>query len=76
MFLTESFTQGIFINLSLFSQTPTIAVIDNRGLTIRDIAYFRHTNTPAVTGPHITRHRYEVCVTLTQSADLRLGASG
>lgn len=61
---------------SVHHQTPTIAVIDNRGLTIREVQYYRHPDAPAVTVPRTTRHRYDVRGTLTQSADLRLGASG
>ncbi|WP_255477992.1 hypothetical protein [Serratia sp. OS31] len=27
------------MSTSLFSKTPTVTVLDNRGLTVRDIAY-------------------------------------
>ena len=29
------------MSTSLFSQTPTVTVLDNRGLTVRDVAYQR-----------------------------------
>ncbi len=60
------------MNTSLFSKTPTVTVLDNRGLTVRDIAYHRHPDTPDVTNDRITRHHYDVRGFLTQSADPRL----
>lgn len=30
------------MSTSLFSKTPTITLLDNRGLTVRNIAYHRH----------------------------------
>lgn len=61
---------------SLYSKTPTVTVLDNRGQTVRDIAYHRHPDTPGVTSVHITRHRYDVRGFLTQSADPRLHDAG
>ncbi len=29
------------MSTSLFSNTPTVTVLDNRGLTVRDNAYYR-----------------------------------
>jgi len=43
------------MNISLFSKTPTVMVLDNRGLTVRDITYHRHPDTPKVTNERITR---------------------
>lgn len=64
------------MNRSQFSKTPTLAVFDNRGLTVRDIAYCRHPDTPGVTDERITRHRYDVHGFLKQSVDPRLHAAG
>ncbi|TCZ20981.1 RHS repeat protein, partial [Pantoea agglomerans] len=59
---------------SLFSNTPSVTVPDNRGLTVRDIAFHRHPDAPDVTGKRVTRHRYDA--RLTQSADPRLSEAG
>jgi insecticidal toxin complex protein TccC len=64
------------MNTSPFSNTPTITVLDNRGLTVRDIAYHRHPDTPDVTSGRITRHRYDARGFLMQSADPRLHETG
>ncbi|WP_346763430.1 RHS repeat domain-containing protein [Escherichia sp. E1130] len=64
------------MNTSLFSNTPTVTVLDNRGLTVRDIAYHSHPDTPEVTSGRITRHRYDARGFLTQSAEPRLHAAG
>ncbi|WP_217480857.1 RHS repeat-associated core domain-containing protein [Enterobacter chuandaensis] len=60
----------------LFSKTPSVTVLDNRGLVVRDIAYHRHPGTPDVTGERITRHQYDARGFLTQSADPRLHDAG
>ncbi|EQA1624913.1 RHS repeat-associated core domain-containing protein [Enterobacter asburiae] len=60
------------MNTSLYSKTPTVTVLDNRGLTVRDIAYHRHPVSPDVTSERITRRRYDARGFLTQSADPRL----
>ncbi|QHM72689.1 RHS repeat domain-containing protein [Mixta intestinalis] len=60
------------MNTALFRNTPSVTVFDNRGLTIRDIAYHRHPGTQDVTTERITRHRYNAHGFLTQSADPRL----
>ncbi|WP_081861824.1 RHS repeat-associated core domain-containing protein [Photorhabdus australis] len=57
---------------SLFKHTPTVTVLDNRGLAVRDIAYHRHPDTPAITDERITRHQHDVRGFLTQSTDPRL----
>ncbi|SQC93604.1 Uncharacterised protein [Cedecea neteri] len=35
------------MNTSLFSKTPSVTVLDNRGLNVRNIEYHRHPDTPA-----------------------------
>jgi uncharacterized protein RhaS with RHS repeats len=62
--------------MSVFSHTPSATVLDNRGLSVRDIAYHRHPDTPNVTRERIARHRYDARGFLTQSADPRLHAAG
>ncbi|TCZ21148.1 RHS repeat protein, partial [Pantoea agglomerans] len=51
------------ISISLFSNTPSVTVPDNRGLTVRDIAFHRHPDAPDVTGKRVTRHRYDARLT-------------
>ncbi|EHM7593326.1 RHS repeat protein [Salmonella enterica] len=64
------------MSTSLFSNTPTVTVLDNRGLTVRDNAYYRHPDSPHVTSERITRHQYDARGFLTQSADPRLNEAG
>lgn len=64
------------MSTSLFSKTPTVTVLDNRGLSVRDIAYHRHPDTPDITDERLTRHRYDFRGFLTQSADPRLHDAG
>ncbi|MGV3346207.1 RHS repeat protein, partial [Enterobacteriaceae bacterium LUAb1] len=64
------------MSTSLFSKTPTVTVFDNRGLTVRDIAYHRHPGSPDITSERITRHQYDARGFLTQSADPRLHDAG
>lgn len=61
---------------SLFSNTPTVTVLDNRGLQVRELAYYRHPDNPATTQTRITRHQYDARSTLRQSADPRLFTRG
>lgn len=61
---------------SLFSKTPSVTVLDNRGLTVRDIAYHRHPDSPDVISERITHHQYDARGFLTQSADPRLHGAG
>ena len=61
---------------SLFSKTPSVKVLDNRGLTVRDIAYHRHPDLPQVTNERITRYQYDDSGLLEQSADARLHDAG
>ena len=64
------------MNTSLFSKTPTVTVLDNRGLTVRDIAYHRHPDSPDTTDERITRQQFSARGFLTQSADPRLHEAG
>ena len=64
------------MSTSLFIKTPTVTVLDNRGLTVRDIAYHRHPGSPDVTSERITRHQYDARGFLTQSADPRMHDAG
>ncbi len=57
---------------SLFSKTPKVTVFDNRNLPIRNIAYYRHPDTPEKTDELITHHQYDACGHLSRSADPRL----
>lgn len=57
---------------SLFKGTPTITIVDNRGLTVRDIAYHRHPDNPNITNERITRHQYNAHGLLIKSIDPRL----
>ncbi|WP_348650907.1 RHS repeat domain-containing protein [Enterobacter cloacae] len=64
------------MNTSPFSDTPTVTVTSNRGLTVRDIAYHRHPASPSVTHVRITRHQHDARGFLMQSADPRLHEAG
>ncbi len=61
---------------NIYSKTPEVSVLDNRGLTVRDIAYYRHPGSPDVTRERITRHQYDARGFLTQSADQRMHDAG
>ncbi|MDQ0431012.1 insecticidal toxin complex protein TccC [Pantoea agglomerans] len=61
---------------SPFSNSPAVTALDNRGLTVHDIAYYRHPDIPEVTSMRITRYRYDARGFLTQSADPRLHELG
>lgn len=58
------------------SKTPMVMLLDNRSLTVRNIAYHRHPGSPDVTSERITRHRYDARGVLTQSTDPRLHDAG
>jgi insecticidal toxin complex protein TccC len=64
------------MSTSLFSRNPTIRVLDNRGLTVRDIAYHCHPDTPDDTDERVTRHQYDARGILARSADPRLHDAG
>lgn len=56
----------------LFHNTPAVAVLDNRGLTVREIQYYRHPDSPENTDTRITRHQFDPRGFLAQSIDPRL----
>lgn len=56
---------------SLFNNTPTILVQDNRGQPVRQIQYLRHPNTPDTTEQLITRNQYNALGFLAHSIDPR-----
>ncbi|HHR6132206.1 TPA: RHS repeat protein, partial [Providencia alcalifaciens] len=64
------------ISTTVFEKTPTVTVLDNRGLTVRDIAYCRHPSSLEVTSERITHHHHDTRGFLTQSADPRLSKAG
>ncbi len=59
---------------SFYGKTPVIAVLDNRGLSVREIQYHRHPDTPDTTDERITGHQYDELGFLARSADPRLHA--
>ncbi|WP_435330259.1 RHS repeat protein [Morganella morganii] len=61
---------------TLYKKTPSVTVLNNRGLAVRDIVYHRHPDTPDKTDERITRHQFDVRGFLQQSADPRMQASG
>jgi len=64
------------MSIPLYSRTPTVTVLDHRGLTVRDIVYHRHPASPDVTEERITRHQYDARGFLAQSAEPRLHDAG
>ncbi|MFE4112566.1 RHS repeat domain-containing protein [Kosakonia sp. YIM B13611] len=64
------------MSTSLFSNTPSVAVMDNRGLTVREILYHRHPDAPDTTDERITRHRFDARGFQARSADPRLHDTG
>jgi insecticidal toxin complex protein TccC len=56
--------------------TPTVTVVDNRGLVVRTIHYHRHPDTPTLTQARITRQQHDAKGFMTHSSDPRLHASG
>lgn len=60
------------MNTKLFSNTPTVTVLSNRGLTVRDVVYCRHPDSPSATDVYISRHHYCVRGFLAKSSDPRL----
>lgn len=63
-------------NSSIHQNTPSVSILDNRGLTVRDIAWYRHPGSPDVTAVRLIRHRYDARGYLTQSSDPRLHDAG
>ncbi|PDO89182.1 RHS repeat protein [Kosakonia pseudosacchari] len=62
--------------MNIFTATPSATVLDNRGLTVRNIAYHRHPDALDSTDERITRHRYDIRGFLAQSSDPRLYEAG
>lgn len=61
---------------TVHKKTPSVTVLSNRGLAVRDIVYHRHPDTPDNTDERITRHQFDARGFLQQSADPRMKASG
>lgn len=47
--------------------TPSVTVLDKRGLTVREIAFHRHPDAPEVTSIRITRHHHDARLFLKRS---------
>ena len=61
---------------TLHKKTPSVTVLSNRGLAVRDIVYHRYPDTPENTDERITRHQFDARGFLKESADPRMQASG
>lgn len=61
---------------AVFDQTPTVTAFDNRNQAVREIGYHRHPNLPPTEQARITRHSYNACSCLSQTADPRLERVG
>ena len=59
----------------LYRDTPTVAVRDNRGLTVQEVRYNRTPDAPE-RQIRVTRHTFDASGALVSSADPRLGAQG
>ncbi|MFS2224058.1 RHS repeat-associated core domain-containing protein [Pantoea sp. B65] len=59
---------------TLYRATPAVSVLDNRGLSVRELQYHRHPETPTQTDERITRHRFTLRGQLAHSIDARLFA--
>ncbi len=64
------------MSTSLFSKTPTVTVLDNRGLPVRELQYYRHPDSPEVTEERVTHNQYDERGFLTKSTDPRLSEAG
>lgn len=62
--------------VTLHHNTPTVTVLDNRGQTVREIAYHRHPDSPHITETRITRHQSDARGRIVRSSDPRLYAAG
>lgn len=61
---------------SLFSNTPSLVVLDGTGRAVRTAMFYRHPDAPAVTEARITRHQYDARGFLAKSVDPRLHDAG
>nr|WP_099116715.1 RHS repeat domain-containing protein [Xenorhabdus ishibashii] len=57
---------------TLHSKTPSVAIIDNQGRTVREILHHRHPDTPDITDERITRYTFDDTRRLQTSIDPRL----
>lgn len=64
------------MSAQLFINTPSVTVLDNRGLPVREVEYHRHPDTPANCHERIIRHQFDRRGFLLRSADPRLGKTG
>ncbi|MGB3431453.1 RHS repeat-associated core domain-containing protein [Achromobacter sp.] len=64
------------LSSSLHAGTPTVRVVDNRGLMVRTLLYHRHPDTPTATEERITRQHYDAHGFLVSSIDPRLQEAG
>jgi len=62
------------MNTSLYSKTPVIAVLDNRGLSAREIAYCRHPDAQDNSEERVIPHHYDARGSLAWSGDAWLHA--
>lgn len=60
------------MNNSFFNNTPTVNIIDNRGLEVRTLQYLRHPDSSDKTEELITMHQYNANGFLSRSTDPRL----
>lgn len=70
--MTPSTLAHLDSNVHLFAGTPSLAVRDPRGQTVRDIHYHRHPDTPTEQDRRITCHRFDPGGRLAASIDPRL----
>lgn len=61
---------------ALHRNTPSVAVLDNRGLVARTIDYHRHPDSLALTEARITRQQHDARGFMRHSSDPRLHAAG
>lgn len=62
--------------MTTYTGTPDVRVLDNRGLSVRELQYHRHPDTPDKTDTRITHHYHDARGFLARSADPRLHAAG
>ncbi|MBY0444725.1 MAG: RHS repeat protein, partial [Burkholderiales bacterium] len=57
---------------TMHHKTPRVVVLNQRGLTVREVSYQRHPSAPTETDERITCHQYDAGGFLRQSIDPRL----
>ncbi len=60
---------------ALCAATPTLTVLDARGLTVRQVAYHCTPKAPTLRTERVTQHRYDAAGRLISSIDPKLAAS-